>query len=141
MKKLDKAAIKAALESSGRKRPVSDGAIDRVLARLNQDQIYAEEQGKIQVVEWDRVSPINGVPAAEVLARRTDIIDGGKIYLHIRNGVVETFQPHDPREPGLKKLPQNALKVGEDERDLKAEGEMIRRVFEAIEQEEPDDDA
>lgn len=49
---------------------------------------------------WDRVSPINGVPASEVLAKRTDIPANGDVYLVLNQGAVVIFQPHSPDDEG-----------------------------------------
>lgn len=51
-------------------------------------------------VLWDRKSPINGIPAEEVLANRKDIPENGEVYLILKGEQVVIFQPHVPHVAG-----------------------------------------
>ena len=53
---------------------------------------------------WDHVSPINGVEANDIMRLRSDIPKDGVVYLIYRDGELLYFQPHDPDEPGHKKM-------------------------------------
>jgi hypothetical protein len=61
----------------------------------------AEAKQRYRVELWDRVTPVNGVPAAEILAARQDIPDGGVVYLIYRDDQVLYFQPHAPGQAGI----------------------------------------
>ena len=50
---------------------------------------------------WDRTSPINGMPAADVLAKRDDIPATGEVVIVKRDGNIVMFQPHDPEQAGF----------------------------------------
>lgn len=64
----------------------------------------AEARARYQVVLWDRKSPINGVPASDVLAARDDIPPDGAVYLIVRDGQVIYFQPHKPGVAGIEPM-------------------------------------
>ncbi|MDI3341838.1 MAG: hypothetical protein QJR03_15030 [Sphaerobacter sp.] len=69
---------------------------------IDQGAILAEEQQALTWELWDKQSPINGVPAEQLLAR-DDVPPGGAIYL-IREkatGNVLYFQPHLPGAAGI----------------------------------------
>lgn len=53
---------------------------------------------------WDRVSPINGVPAETMLANYPETADGRDILLVKEGDRVIMFQTHDPEQPGFQPL-------------------------------------
>lgn len=53
-----------------------------------------EPQYTIEI--WDRTSPINDIPAKDVLEIRDDIPKKGDVYLIYQDGQLLFFQPHDP---------------------------------------------
>ena len=57
---------------------------------------------------WDRTSPINGTPAADVLAKRNDIPETGDVVLVKRDGGIVFFQPHDATQPGFAPIADGA---------------------------------
>lgn len=73
---------------------------------VDQDAILATEEAKFTHEIWDKTSPINGVPAATVLANRKDIPAGGEVYLikDAATGRVVYFQPHQPGVEGLQAM-------------------------------------
>lgn len=94
------AGIRNRLEEAGD--PIPDQVIDTVLDNADLDQTVQEHRDQLTVEPWDRQSPINGVPADQVLEDRDDIPDQGTPYL-IRDdatGRVVVFQPHRPHAPG-----------------------------------------
>jgi hypothetical protein len=66
----------------------------------NDAALLADEDPKWTTEIWDRTSPINGVSAADVLAKRTDIPATGSVVLVLCDGQVVEFQPYDPDETG-----------------------------------------
>lgn len=81
---------------------------------------------------WDKKTPINGVPAEEILAKRTDIPQGGEVYLVKRDGRVWIFQPHEPGTLGfVKMIKTKARQAGDKHSDEIAGDRMRQRVLEA----------
>jgi len=64
-------------------------------------QTVAKAKAAYRVEIWDRQSPINRVPAADVLSARADIPVDGVVYLIYRDNQVLYFQPHAPNAPGF----------------------------------------
>lgn len=83
---------------------VTDAEIDEALAAINPDQVYDELRSAWTVETWDRVSPINGVPAEHFL-NRGDVPEQGDVYLLLHEGKVVGFQPHEPDQPGHTAMP------------------------------------
>lgn len=90
---------------------------DRVLKQRRRSGIYSETADSLSEIDakiaeksqeitwevWDKTSPINGVPASDVL-RRPDIPAGGEIYLVKRGDRVIYFQPHKPGVQGVQPI-------------------------------------
>lgn len=74
--------------------------IEEIASNFDTDALTKEMLASMGVEKWDRKSPINGVPADEVLAARDDIPKKGVIYLITQNGRVLYFQPHKPSVAG-----------------------------------------
>jgi len=70
------------------------GAIDTAALTAAEEPLWTHET-------WNRKTPINGVSAADVLAKRNDIPDTGKVVIVKRDGNIVMFQPHDPNQPGF----------------------------------------
>ena len=105
--KLDRANTKARLAADPQLANATNAEIDNALAAINQDAIYDAHRAKWTTQVWDRVSPINGVPAQHFLDRE-DVDENGDddIYLLLRDGVVVGFQPHEPEVSGLVRIPK-----------------------------------
>ena len=58
---------------------------------------------------WNRKTPINGVPAEDVLAQRDDIPATGDVVLVKRDGNIVMFQPHDPDQAGIVPIVDGAV--------------------------------
>ena len=76
----------------------TDQEILDAIAGVDEPAIRADVETIYTTAIWDQVSPINGVPAADMLAR-PDVPAGGVISLVLINGAVSVFQPHDPEGP------------------------------------------
>lgn len=79
--------------------------VDVALADVDADEVWDEEAAGWTHEVWDRTSPINGVPAAQVLASRTDIPATGDVILVKQGDRVVMFQPHEPDQPGIVAIP------------------------------------
>lgn len=113
----------------------TDAEITDALALVNQDAVYDAERANWTVEEWDKVSPINGVPAEHFLSRHdvNDTDPTAKVYLIKQNGNVVMFQPHDPEQSGHVKITDVAL-VGGKHADNIAAGRSAAQVVEQVKQ-------
>lgn len=112
--RLDRAKTKASLPPN---LAATDTEVDAALASINQDALYDEARAKVTVELWDRVSPINGVPA-EHFEQRGDLPEDGDVYLTIENGRVVGYQPHEPDLEGLVAIPKGqGLTRGKEKAD------------------------
>jgi hypothetical protein len=68
---------------------------------IDTDALHAAEAQRWTHEVWDRTSPINGTPAADVLAQRNDIPATGDVVLVKYDGGIVFFQPHDATQPGF----------------------------------------
>jgi len=104
------------------------------LAKRDHGARKAQHRQRYTIQIWDRVSPIEGVPAEHYLAR-PDVPPDGEIYLIYRDGQLLFFQPHDPEAPGLKGM-QNAMSVAQRHVERLAEAdadvEITREVVEEL---------
>lgn len=103
--------------------PVTEADIYAAAANFDDQAVVEEIAGGMQVKRWDKTSPINDVPAAEVLAAREDIPEEGIVYLILENGRVAYFQPHDPVTEGV-------VALGEDTWEQVA-NDHLKRIVEA----------
>ncbi|MBC7334878.1 MAG: hypothetical protein H5U01_01220 [Clostridia bacterium] len=77
-------------------------------------RVAAKKSQKYRIEIWDRKSPINGVPAEQILASRTDIPPGGEVYLIYIDGKLVYFQPHPPGEAGMQAMTRDeALQIAD----------------------------
>ena len=98
---VDREKAKRALEENFD--DLTDKEVDDALAEIDQDKEFDEERAKYKVEVWDRKSPINGVPAEDVLNKRNDIPKNSQVYLikDAETDKVLMFQPHKPEVQGL----------------------------------------
>lgn len=77
---------------------VTNEDIDNALAQVDQASVLQNEIDKYGIVLWDRQTPVNGVPAEQVIAGRPDMLHNGAIYLvtNAASGAVLYIQPTDP---------------------------------------------
>lgn len=101
--------VRQRLAELGISQNYTDTQIDTALASVDQDAIYDEERAKLTIEVWNKQSPINGVPAATVLANRKDIPEGGEVYLLKEGDKILYFQPHAPGVGGM--MPMTADNV------------------------------
>jgi hypothetical protein len=106
----DKARAGRGLAEWLAKTDATDADVEEALGAIDQDAIYDAEAARWDVVVWDRVSPINGHPAAHFLAR-DDVGDDGDVYLLTYDGRVMVFQPHEPDLPGIVRIPRGKGRV------------------------------
>ncbi|MCL6479375.1 MAG: hypothetical protein K6T65_13365 [Peptococcaceae bacterium] len=74
--------------------------IEAALATIDQEAIRNQERSRYRVEIWDRVSPINGIPAERIL-QRADVPEEGEIYLLYVDDQLRYLQPHDPFQAGI----------------------------------------
>lgn len=97
------------------------------------------EKAKYTVEIWDKVSQINGVDADTILQGRTDIPDNGEIYLIKQDGVVKTFQPHNPNKVGCEAMTeQEATSIANTQINRLAESvvdiQVLQQIVDALSQ-------
>jgi hypothetical protein len=79
----------------------TDEEIQAAFESIDTDALTAAETSRWAHEVWDRTTPINGVPAADLLAKRNDIPATGEVVLVKNDGKIVMFQPHDPTQPGF----------------------------------------
>jgi hypothetical protein len=85
-------------------RAVNPDEVEDALADFDDAAVTREETARYRTEIWDKTSPINGVPAAQVLAGRDDIPADGTVYLVYEGDRVLMFQPFDPDRQGVNKM-------------------------------------
>jgi len=79
----------------------TDEQIQAAFDAIDQDALHAAEAPLWTHEIWDRTSPINGIPAVDVLDQRNDIPATGDVVIVKRDGAIVLFQPHDAEQPGF----------------------------------------
>lgn len=123
--------IKQILASKGI--TVLDEEIQDKIDEIDKEALITQERSKFTVELWDRQSPINGVDADTILRNRNDIPENGAVYLIRENGVVKTFQPHDPTKQGYEPMTnETALHLANDEVDKLVEGVVRDKIVQQV---------
>jgi len=106
--------------------------VETALSEVDTEAIFNAEKAKYRIEVWDKVSPINGVSASKIL-ERTDIPEGGEVYLIYVNGQLVYLQPHDPFQAGLVALTsENVLDIANQHVDELAWQAANEKIFEAV---------
>lgn len=106
--------------------------IDTVLSSIDQQAVFNEQKARFRIEVWDKVSPINGIPAEKILARE-DVPPGGEIYLVYQDGKLQWLQPHDPFQAGLVPLAKdNVMAVADQHVSQIATQRADEKVFELV---------
>lgn len=88
--------------------------VDAALAQIDQVKVLADTCTSLSWETWDRKTPINGVPAEDVLRIREDIPPTGEVYLIKSGGMALYFQPHMPEAAGFQPIIKVKLKETAD---------------------------
>lgn len=117
--KLDRAGVKKSLSlSSPDIANATDAELDAALATVDLNALYDQERPPWTTEVWDKTSPINDVPASEIL-KRPDVPANGDIYLLRENGVITVFQPHPPEVQGLEPIAKGrGMMMGREHADI-----------------------
>jgi hypothetical protein len=111
----------------------TDAEIQAQLDLYDFSALVAVEQNRYSVEMWDKVLPINGVDAEVILQNRNDIPPNGAIYLIKREGVIITFQPHNPNISGCVAMTeQEGFSIAEAEVKKLAERNVDEQVLQQI---------
>jgi hypothetical protein len=86
----------------------TDEEIEAAFESIDTDALTAAETSRWTHEIWDRTTPINGVPAADVLAKRNDIPATSDVVIVKHDGQLVMFQPHDPSQPGFAPITDGA---------------------------------
>lgn len=106
--------------------------IDAALKQVDQQAIFNQERNRFKIETWDKVTPINGVPAEKILARE-DVPDDGEVYLIYVDGNLLYFQPHDPFQAGIVPMTkENVLEIANKHVDQLAWQVADEKIFEAV---------
>lgn len=133
---IDAIAILERVRALGANKTLAD--VNEAIAKRDINTRIAERiTQKYRVELWDKVSPINGVPAERVLASYKDIRPDGEVYLIYVNGRLTYFQPHPPGEAGMRPMSRDeALSIADEHITLLAteevEEEITRDVIEEL---------
>ena len=74
----------------------------QIYDKIDQAAIFKKHRARYASKVWDERSPINGVPAEQILARHDIPTDPNrKILLIYVDGRLARIQPHDPDESGF----------------------------------------
>ena len=105
--------------------------VETALATVNQEAMFNTERSRYTIAVWDKVSPINGVSAEQVLQGRNDIC--GEVYLVYVDGNLLFFQPHNPAHAGFVGMDaQQVLVVANSHADQLAWGNADAKIFDAF---------
>lgn len=108
----------------------TNAEIDAAMANVDQEQIRDLEKAKLTVEVWDKVTPINGVEAAQVIASH-NIPSNGTAYMIKEGDRILYFQARDPQTGGVITA-ENAMAIGTAHRDQLAEARAVPQILEAI---------
>jgi hypothetical protein len=108
--------------------------VDAALTKRDIAARVAQRKAQRYRVEiWDKKSPINGVPAEQILASRADIPEGGEVYLVYVDGKLTYFQPHPPGEGGLRPMTRDeALQIADAQITEMATAEVEAEIAEEV---------
>lgn len=133
---IDKLVLLERVRALGASKTLAD--IDAALAKRDVAARVAEVKSQRYRIEiWDKQSPINGVPAEQVLGSRTDIPENGEVYLIYVDGKLTYFQPHPPGEAGLRAMTRDeALQLADQHvtelATAEVEAQVTREVLEEL---------
>jgi hypothetical protein len=106
--------------------------IDAALAQIDQQAVFNQEHVRFEVAVWDKVTPINGVPAEKIITRE-DVPDDGEIYLLYVDGQLRFLQPHDPFQGGIVPMTKdNVLRIANQHVDQLAWQAADEKIFEMV---------
>ena len=94
---IDKIQVWQRLNQMGVSKTLTE--IDTALSQIDQQAVFNQERSRFKIEIWDKVTPINGVPAEKILARE-DVPDG-EVYLVYVDDQLLYLQPHDPFQAGI----------------------------------------
>lgn len=77
--------------------------VKEALESIDTTVIYNKHRATYRVAVWDKVSPVNGIPAEQVL-ERADLQGDGEVYMLYKDDKLIVLQPHVPGEAGHKKM-------------------------------------
>lgn len=118
------------LTQMGLQKSLSD--INTALTQVDQQAIFSQERARYTVEVWDKQSPINGVPAEQILQRQ-DLPEGGEVYLIYVDGRLLYLQPHDPFQAGIVPMTkENVLEIANKHVDQLAWQVADEKIFEAV---------
>ena len=132
---IDKISILERARQLGSTRTLAD--VDAALAKRDINAYKEKHKQRYRIEIWDKKSPINGVPAEKIFSSRTDIPEGGEVYLIYIDGQLRLFQPHPPFEGGMRAMgPDEVRSIAEQHVDRMAEAdaedEIVREVLEEL---------
>lgn len=106
--------------------------IETVLTQIDQQAIFEQERSRFKIEVWDKISPINGVPAEKIIAR-DDVPDDGEIYLIYVDGRLLFLQPHDPFQAGIVAMTtENVMQIANQHVDQLAWQAADEKIFEMV---------
>jgi hypothetical protein len=114
----------------GINKPISD--IEAVLQQIDQQTVFNQERSRFKVEVWDKVTPINGIPAEKIIARE-DVPGDGEIYLLYVDSQLRYLQPHDPFQAGIVPMTkENVMQIASQHVDQLAWQAADEKIFEMV---------
>lgn len=106
--------------------------IEAALSQVDQQAVFDQERRRFKIEVWDKVSPINGVPAEKILTRE-DMLSSGEIYLIYIDGQLRYLQPHEPFQAGIVPMTKdNVLQIANQHVDQLAWQAADEKIFEMV---------
>ena len=106
--------------------------VEIALSQIDQQAVFNQERARFKVEVWDKVTPINGVPAEKIIARE-DVPNDGEIYLLYVDDQLRFFQPHNPFQAGLVPMTRdNVLQIANQHADQLAWQAADEKTFEMV---------
>ena len=115
---------------------VEENILEQELNKIDQQSILEQELDKLEIVVWDKISPINGFSADIILQDNFyDFADA--IYLINKNGTTVIIQPYDYQASGKTPMSeQRALNLGNNQKQnlatSTADGIVISMITEVV---------
>ena len=113
---------------------VTENEIKKLLKKEEREKIAEIQRARFSYEIWDKKSPINNVPAKDIIESRN--YDIGQAYLIYIDGKIIYFQDHNPNKNGyIKMTKKEAIEIAESLIDKKIEESVDRIILENIKKE------
>lgn len=88
----------------------TNAEIEAAMDLVDQEEVFNSLKGRYTIEVWDKETPINGVPADEVIAS-FGIAEGHTAYIIRKEGQIVFFQTSNPFDGNTPITSENALEI------------------------------